>query len=138
MKFPKLFPLFIILVFYTKSIAQNFELGKVTITELQEKRHPKDSTANAVVLFKKGEVYFEDLTTITRVRTKIKIYKKEGFEWANEEISHYINGESVSFSNATTYNLVDGKIEKIKLKKEGEFEQKINKYLFSLFLRCAH
>ena len=128
MKFPKLFPLFIILVFYTKSIAQNFELGKVTITELQEKRHPKDSTANAVVLFKKGEVYFEDLTTITRVRTKIKIYKKEGFEWANEEISHYINGESVSFSNATTYNLVDGKIEKIKLKKEGEFEQKINKY----------
>ncbi|MEN9980930.1 MAG: hypothetical protein RL542_717 [Bacteroidota bacterium] len=128
MKFPKLFPLFIILVFYTKSIAQNFELGKVTITELQEKRHPKDSTANAVVLFKKGEVYFEDLTTITRVRTKIKIYKKEGFEWANEEISHYINGESVSFSNATTYNLVAGKIEKIKLKKEGEFEQKINKY----------
>ncbi|MEY4038655.1 MAG: hypothetical protein RIR67_966 [Bacteroidota bacterium] len=128
MKFPKLFPLFIILVFYTKSIAQNFELGKVTITELQEKRHPKDSTANAVVLFKKGEVYFEDLTTITRVRTKIKIYKKEGFEWANEEISHYINGESVSFSNATTYNLVEGKIEKIKLKKEGEFEQKINKY----------
>ncbi len=128
MKFPKLFPLFIILVFYTKSIAQNFELGKVTITELQEKRHPKDSTANAVVLFKKGEVYFEDLTTITRVRTKIKIYKKEGFEWANEEISHYINGESISFSNATTYNLVEGKIEKIKLKKEGEFEQKINKY----------
>jgi transglutaminase-like putative cysteine protease len=131
MKFSKLFSLFIILVFCTKSIAQNFELGKVTIAELQEKKHPKDSTANAAVLFKKGEVYFEDLTTITRVRIKIKIYKKEGFEWANEEISHYINGESVSFSNATTYNLVDGKIEKIKLKKEGEFEQKINKY-FSL------
>ena len=131
MKCTKFFLLFIFFVYGTKSIAQNFELGKVTISELQEKKHPKDSTANAAILFKKGEVYFEDLTTITRVRIKIKIYKKEGFEWANEEISHYINGESVSFSNATTYNLVDGKIEKIKLKKEGEFEQKINKY-FSL------
>ena len=131
MKCTKFFLLFIFFVYGTKSIAQNFELGKVTIAELQEKKHPKDSTANAAILFKKGEVYFEDLTTITRVRIKIKIYKKEGFEWANEEISHYINGESVSFSNATTYNLVDGKIEKIKLKKEGEFEQKINKY-FSL------
>jgi len=128
MKCTKFFLLFIFFVYSTKSIAQNFELGKVTIAELQEKRHSKDSTATAAVLFKKGEVYFEDLTTITRVRIKIKIYKKEGFEWANEEISHYLNGESVSFSNAVTYNLVDGKIEKIKLKKEGEFEQKINKY----------
>ncbi len=131
MKFNKFFLLFIFFICSSKSIAQNFELGKVTIAELQEKEFPKDNTVNAAILFKKGEVYFEDLTTITRVRIKIKIYKKEGFDWANEEILHYINGENVSFSNATTYNLVDGRIEKIKLKKEGEFEQKINKY-FSL------
>lgn len=131
MKFIKSFLLFIFFICSSKSVAQNFELGKVTIAELQEKRHPTDSTVSAAFLFKKGEVFFEDLTTITRVRIKIKIYKKEGFEWANEEISHHINGETVSFSNATTYNLVDGKIETIKLKKEGEFEQKINKYYSS-------
>ena len=106
--------------------SQKVELGNVTIDELNEKQHPKDTTAVAAFLFKKGEVYFDDLTTITRVRIKIKIYKKEGLKWANEEILHYINGESVAFSDAATYNLVDGKIEKIKLKKEGEFEQKIN------------
>jgi len=108
--------------------AQKFELGKVTIAELQEKVHPKDTSAVAAILFKTGRVYFEDLTTITRVKTKIKIYKKEGYEWANEEILHYIDGENVYFSDAVTYNLVDGKIEKTKLKSEGEFEQKINKY----------
>jgi hypothetical protein len=123
--------IFSLLVLFQISIcfSQKLELGNVTIDELNEKQHPKDTTAVAAFLFKKGEVYFDDLTTITRVRIKIKIYKKEGLKWANEEISHYINGENVSFSDAATYNLVDGKIEKIKLKKEGEFEQKINKYI---------
>ena len=36
--------------------------------------------------------------------------------------------EDVSFSDAVTYNLVGGKIEKTKLKSEGEFNEKINKY----------
>ena len=79
MRIMKLFLLFIFFACSIKGLAQNFELGKVTIAELQEKRHPKDSTANAAILFKTGSVYFEGLTTITRVKTKIKIYKKEGF-----------------------------------------------------------
>ncbi len=128
MKINKLVLMFFLFGIVSKSVSQNFELGKVTISELQEKRHPKDTTANAAILFKTGSVYFEGLTTITRVKTKIKIYKKEGLEWANEEILHYINGETVFFSNAMTYNLVDGKIEKTKLKKDGEFDQNINKY----------
>lgn len=128
MKINKLVLMFFLFGIVSKSVSQNFELGKVTISELQEKRHPKDTTANAAILFKTGSVYFEDLTTITRVRTKIKIYKKEGLEWANEEILHYINGESVTVYDAATYNLVGGKIEKTKLKSDGEFEQKINKY----------
>jgi hypothetical protein len=115
-------------LFFFKSKAQTFELGNVTLAELQEKEYPKDPSAPAVMLFKTCKVYFEDLTTITKVKTKIKIYKKEGYKWANEEILHYLNGESISFSDAITYNLVDGKIEKTKLKSEGEFEQKINKY----------
>ena len=35
--------------------AQKFELGKVSIEELQEKVHPKDTAAVAAILFKKGE-----------------------------------------------------------------------------------
>ena len=67
----------------------------------------------------------------TRVRTKIKIYKKEGYDWANYIVPYHIVGgveESVTFSDAVTYNLVDGKIEKTKLKSNGEFVEKLNKF----------
>jgi hypothetical protein len=120
--------LLILLIIFSSINAQKFELGKVTIEQLQQKQHPRDTSAVAAILFEKGSVYFEDLVTITTVKTKIKIYKKEGLNWANKEVSHYLVGESVSFSDAITYNLLDGKIEKTKLKSEGEFDTKINKY----------
>lgn len=116
------------------SFAQKYELGKVTLDELNEKVHPKDSSAAAAILFKKGEVRFEysedsgfDMFMV--VKTKIKIYKKEGYDWANFQRQYYIGGnskESVTFSKAYTYNVVDGKVEKTKLKSDGEFDQKLN------------
>lgn len=123
-----LFPIFV--------LAQKFELGNVTIEELKEKVHPTDSTAVAAILFTKGKSYFEFVENshfilITEVETKIKIYKKEGYEWANNEVSYYIGGhddESVQFSKAFTYNLVNGKIEKTKLNSENEFKEVVNKY----------
>ncbi len=116
--------------------AQKYELGKVTIDELKEKAHPLDTSAVAAILFKKGEVRFEysennGFELITKVICKIKIYKKEGYDWANHAERYYIGGnvkESVNFSDAITYNLVDGKIEKTKLKSNGEFDEKINKF----------
>ena len=36
---------------------QTQDLGNVTLESLQEKRHPKDSSANAAILFKKGFTY---------------------------------------------------------------------------------
>ena len=123
-----LFPIFV--------LAQKFELGNVTIEELKEKVHPTDSSAVAAILFTKGKSYFEFVENshfilITEVEIKIKIYKKEGYEWANNEVSYYIGGhddESVQFSKAFTYNLVNGKIEKTKLNSENEFKEVVNKY----------
>ncbi|MCL9806723.1 DUF3857 and transglutaminase domain-containing protein [Flavobacterium amniphilum] len=116
--------------------SQKRELGEVTIEELKEKRHPLDTSAVAAVIFEKGKTYFdykmgEGFDMATEVDVKIKIYKKEGYDWANKEISYYIGGQgdqSVMISKAVTYNLVDGKIEKTKLKSEGEFIEKSNKY----------
>ena len=129
-----LFPLFLCL-FVLQIKAQDFKLGKVSIAELQEKAHPKDPSANAAVLFKKGEVRFEyspetGFSVITIVEARIKIYTKEGYNWANQEVDYRVGSskENVDFSNAVTYNLVDGKIEKTKLKKEGEFLEKVNRY----------
>ena len=129
----------IILIFsfiYSNSNAQEFKLGKVSIAELQEKEHPKDPSAVAAILFKKGDVKFEytqsdGFSMFTDVKTRIKIYKKEGYDWANQKIRYYLVGnlkEIISVSDAVTYNLVNGKIEKTKLKSEGEFDENINKY----------
>jgi Domain of Unknown Function with PDB structure (DUF3857) len=131
-----LFSLTLSIVFISFSNAQKFELGKVTVSELQEKTHPKDTSAVAAVLFNVGKTYFEyrqndGFTMTTEVTTRIKIYKKEGYEWANKAVQFYVGNtpeESVSFSKAVTYNLVNGVIEKTKLKSEGEFVEKTNKY----------
>jgi len=127
--------LFATLITITVS-AQKLELGNVTIDELKEKQNPKDTSAVATVLFEKGRTFFEynqDLGFIimTEVEVKIKIYKKEGYGYANTAVSYYIGGsrdENVIFSKAITYNLVNGNIEKTKLKSEGEFNQEKNKF----------
>jgi len=136
MKFPKIIALLLFIMSCSIAEAQKMELGKVTIEELQQKSYPADSSAPAAILFKTGETVFEyseskGFVMNTKVQVKIKIYKKEGYEWANQKVSYYLindSKESVSFSNAITYNLADGKIVKSKLKSDGEFDEKINKY----------
>lgn len=116
--------------------AQEFKLGKVSIAELQEKKHPRDTAAVAAILFEKGKVSFEysqedGFVVLTAVTTRLKIYKKEGYDWANKKIKYYVNSnskEKVSFLDAVTYNLVDGKTEKTKLKSDGQFDETVNKY----------
>jgi len=127
---------FMLLLIVFSSKAQGFRLGKVSIEELKEKMHPKDSSAVAAVLFEKAEnrlVYSQERGFEIEfvVKTRIKIYKKEGYNWANKAFRYYLVNnlrEKVSFSEATTYNLINGKIEKTKLKSDGEFDEVINKY----------
>jgi hypothetical protein len=114
---------------------KNLELGKVTVEELNEKRHPIDTSAVAAVLFQEGRTYFDysginGFGLVTEIDTKIKIYKKEGYDKASHVYSYFTGGspsESVVFSKAITYNLVDGKIQKAKLKSDGEFTEKKSK-----------
>jgi transglutaminase-like putative cysteine protease len=136
MKTKNLTLLLLLILFFSKANAQEFKLGKVSIAELEQKRHPKDTAAVAAILFKKGDVNFEYSQTegfdvVTEVTMRIKIYKKEGYDWANQVVNFRSNSdykEKVSFSDAVTYNLVAGKIEKTKLKNEGVFEEKIDRY----------
>ncbi len=116
--------------------AQKYNLGKVTIEELQEKQYPLDTTAAAAIIFKKGEVTFryddvDGFVKRTTVEVKIKIYKKEGYSWANQGVEFYTVPQSrdkLSFHNVATYNLVNGKVEKTKMKSDGEFTEQVNKY----------
>lgn len=118
------------------SFSQKNELGKVTIEELKEKVYPSDTSAAAVVFFKVGKTSFEysgddGFSIVTEINTKIKIYKKEGYEYANHSERIYVGGdgaEKIDVSKAVTYNLVGDKIEKTKLGSDGEFNEKVNKF----------
>ena len=136
MKIIKLFSLSILLLFISKVTAQEFKLGKVSIAELEQKVHPKDSSAAAAILYKKGRARIEydvnsGFVTVTEVESRIKIYKKEGYNWANQSVWYHNESdfkEKVVFSDAVTYNLVDGKIEKTKLKSDGVFDEVVDKF----------
>lgn len=136
MKFIKLFSLSILLLFLSKMTAQEFKLGKVSVAELEQKVHPKDTSAVAAILYKKGETRIEydvkdGFVTLTDVETRIKIYKKEGYNFANQGVWYYNMidlPEKVIFTDAVTYNLVGGKIEKTKLKSEGSFDENVDKF----------
>jgi hypothetical protein len=136
MSFKKTLLFLLLFVSFLNSTAQNFELGKVSLAELQQKVHPTDTAAVAAILFEKGRNTYEysqeyGFVMITEVKTRIKIYKKEGYDWANKKVQYYIGDNSkeiVNYSDAITYNLVGGKIEKTKLKSDGEFIEKLNRY----------
>ncbi|RZJ33702.1 MAG: DUF3857 domain-containing protein [Flavobacterium sp.] len=115
--------------------AQTRKLGKVTVEELQQKVHPRDSSAAAAVLFKKGEVLIRgdndgNWIAVTEVQVKIKIYKKEGYSYADFEEEYYsgYHPDNLIFYDEATYNLVNGKVEKTKVKNESEFKEQKSKY----------
>lgn len=119
------------------SMAQNYKYGKVSKEELLQTQHPTDPTADAAVLYRETKsefLYKQDSGwfLITDYFVRIKIYNKEGFEWANAVIDLY-KGEGedkLSGLKGETYYIDDnGKVESVKLSKNGIFNEETTKYL---------
>jgi uncharacterized protein DUF3857 len=110
--------------------------GKVTVKDLEETVHPLDAEASAAVLFSKYKITFDyngkkGFSVEHTFKTRIKIYKKEGLQYADYEIPYYVGyenliAETLSVSDAVTYNLENGKIEKTKLGSKGTFKEKVD------------
>ncbi|MBQ4818457.1 DUF3857 domain-containing protein [Aquimarina sp. MMG016] len=127
--------LVITLILTTNTFAQDYKFGKVSKEELLEKSYPLDSAANAVVLYENKKVYYEYNPTvrwfllITEVHRRVKLYNKNGFDYASDDFLLYKNTkaeEKVSDLKGITYNIDGDKIIKTKLKKEGIFENEFS------------
>ena len=83
---------------------------------------------------KKRRSYFEydqgrGFRLMTNIHERIKIYNKEGYDWATKKILLYQGDEHERVSiKANTFNLVNGKVEKTKLSKKDIFDENVNKY----------
>ncbi|CAH8286792.1 uncharacterized protein DUF3857 [Mariniflexile fucanivorans] len=124
------------LCFCISTFAQDFDFGKISKEELEEKFNPLDSSANATYLYKYRKTFFDyqqeyGFRLITEVHERIKIYNQEGFDYATTQVRLGKNGgdkEEFSSLKAYTYNLVDGKIQDDKIGKDGIFESELHKY----------
>ena len=133
----KLIIALIIVIMANQIYAQNYKFGKVSKEELEEKFYSQDSSANAVVLYKNRRTYFnyiqnEGFSVITEIHERIKIYNKEGFDWATKKIKYYTprssTSEDVNIQGAKTYVLENGKIQSYKLNNSDKYNVKLNKY----------
>ncbi len=126
--------LIIALIFnFSITFAQDYEFGKVSKEELLEKEHPLEKDAHAAILYRNQNTYYYSgsgyANLITEVHERIKIYSKDGFDYATEVINLYKNRtetESVSKITANTYTLEDGKVVVSKLDKNQVFESELS------------
>ncbi|GAB1307967.1 hypothetical protein KH5_06500 [Urechidicola sp. KH5] len=117
--------------------AQNYKFGKVSKEELQEQFYPLDSSANAAVLYKKRRTHTRStgsgLEIVTDIHVRMKLYDKEGFDHATEEVFLYMgsnsNAESAGSFKAVTYNLEGDKIVSTKLEKKAIKTQNLSERL---------
>ncbi|EDP72303.1 hypothetical protein FBALC1_14417 [Flavobacteriales bacterium ALC-1] len=117
--------------------AQNYDFGKISKAELEEKYHPQDSSAHASILYRNEAVKFsytknKGFMQEREVHVRIKIYDKEGFDWASKKVFLYKGGngsdDQINGLKGFTYNLEKGKINKDKLKSNGVFEEKVSEF----------
>ncbi|WP_159021740.1 DUF3857 and transglutaminase domain-containing protein [Formosa sp. L2A11] len=125
----------LLIISYTS--AQDYKFGKISKAELKETANPKAQEAHATILYVNENVYFqynpsEGFIVVKEVQKRIKIYDKEGVDWATEIVPFYDNGgsnvEELSELKGYTYYLKDGKIEKDKLDKDNIFKEETNQY----------
>lgn len=125
-----------VVCFFNDLQAQEVKFGKIPNELLVEKFYANDSTAPAAVIYRDHSVRYDYTTgngfqVLTYVHQRIKIYTKEGLDYATirEKLFQGRNGdESLNGLKGYTYNLENGKVEKSKLKGSDTFSREVNKY----------
>lgn len=124
-------------VFFFSAYCQKapVKFGDVSLEELKMVSYDKDTSASAVILadygvtsmgYQQGKNFFLKFDRIVR----IKILKKNGYDFASREIALYHIGEEeekLQSLKAITYNLEKGKIVESKMNSDGLFKEKYDK-----------
>ncbi|WP_291858122.1 hypothetical protein [Marinilabilia sp.] len=108
----------------TYAARQPIKFGKVSLNELKQTNCPIDSSASAMIICNYGYFQGSDFS-FTEIR-RIKIFTKDGTSYG-DIITR--GGEDYNV-RGFTFNLVNGKIEKTKLKRESIFKEKVTDDLY--------
>ena len=113
-----------------------FKFGEVPINLLQMTVYEKDTTASALVVYERQDVYYDwnlsysDFELVTDYIVRIKILTSDGVDWANGGIYFYkgrnsSSSEDINGLTGWTYNFDNGKMVKEKLSKEYIFTEDV-------------
>lgn len=127
---------FLLLLVQQATSANEIKFGKVSKEEVAAKQHATYPEAEAAILHKKEWVRYNyqsetGWSQIREVHFRIKIYNKEGFDWATLQVPLYVSSsdrEDIGSVKGYTFNLENGKVVSQKLKKDGVFIEEVNKY----------
>lgn len=128
--------IFLLLLVQLTVNAKEIKFGKVSKEEVAETQHSIYPEANAAILYKNEWVHYEyqydtGWNLIREVHYRIKIYNKEGFDWATLQVPLYTGRdgrEDIYGIKGYTFNIDNGKLVSKKLKRESVFEENVNKY----------
>ncbi len=131
----RIIAIFITVLSFNTLVAQDYKFGKVSIEELTKNTYEKDTTANAVVLYKNRKTYLsyehpDNWVVVNEIHKRVKILKKDGFDYCTEKVRLYNNQgdkEKITGIKGITYSLENGKLKKDKLKKSEIFKTEISK-----------
>ena len=109
----------------------NAKFGKFSEEEIAMLSYPADPSANAVVLFDKGE-FFPRFTIDNGFvfdyerHLRIKIFKKEALDYADVRI-FFFRDEKIIDLQASSFNIDNGILQETKISKDNIFDEKITK-----------
>lgn len=129
--------LFLIFYFCPNIFGQNFDFGRVNVSDFSTTA--LDSNANAIVLkeFGQSSVFVDDydhrIKLMHEYHVLIRINNKEGFKKANFEIPSYKRGsyirDHLDELKAVTYNMENGQINRTELESKKVFKENYSTYL---------
>ena len=102
----------------------------VTQGDLTANEFVTDSTAKALVIYEEGNSYFNESLSIlnTEIKRKVKVFDKNDSDVSTLEILLYKsdnrgNKEAIQNISATTHNLVNDEVVRVKLDRKDIFEE---------------
>ncbi|WP_340200177.1 transglutaminase domain-containing protein [Ascidiimonas sp. W6] len=124
------------LIIGTSWAQDDFKFGKPPKELLTQTAHALEPDTDAAIVYKRNRIFFEyqknkGFVLKKEIELRLKVYSKEGTGWGTFEIPLIVSAndeEKVSGIKGYTFNVVDGKITDEKLKKEGIFEEEMNRY----------
>lgn len=134
----KILLLFCCSLFACLTYAQDFKVGKIDKSWFEKSLTEDQQEAPAVFLEKYRRTHFEyrdnldGWTLFTTVHNVIKILDTDGLEYANQKIRVYREGredQKIDKIEGLSYRLVDGKVQKEKLRSSDIILNDISKYV---------